>query len=145
MFASVIIISSYTAAIASALTVEGMNAAVRGPEDLPRAAIGTVANSAAAGWLQEHRLDFEGYRDLAAAMADLEQGDLDAVVYDAPILRSLTTEGGEVQVLPHVLRHESYALAMPPESSLREELNRALLEALGTARWAALRERYLGN
>ena len=118
---------------------------VRGAEDLPTARVGTVTASAAAQWLDDERLRFRGYQDLPAAMAELENGKLDAIVYDAPILQSMTTEGGDVRVLPEVLRRENYAFAMAPGSSLRKELNRALLEVLESDSWAALRARYLGE
>tara|TARA_R110002072_G_scaffold217365_1_gene374960 strand:+ start:25863 stop:26918 length:1056 start_codon:yes stop_codon:yes gene_type:complete len=145
MFASVIVISSYTAAIASALTVESMTGVVRGPEDLPGARVGTVSSSAAAEWLTGRRLDFRGYTALQPAMDDLESGQLDAVVYDSPILHSLTTDGGEIRVLPHTLRQDNYAFAMPHGSPLRKPLNRALLEVLESSAWTSLRERYLGK
>lgn len=104
-----------------------------------------MTGSAAAQWLQERRLRFEGLTDLPLAMAALESGKLDAVVYDSPILRSLTTEGGEITVLPQVLRTENYAFALPLGSPLRKDVNRALLEALETETWLALRHRYLGR
>ncbi len=148
MFASVIIISSYTAAIASALTVERVATTVRGPEDLPAARIGTVRASTASQWLTEKNLRHSSYADIETVMRGLRTGSIDAVVYDAPILRSLAIaeEGQEpVTVLPHVLRRESYAFAMPPDSTLRKSLNSALLEVLESGRWLTLREHYLGR
>lgn len=145
MFASVIVISSYTAAIASALTVDRMTGVVRGPADLPGARIGTVNRSAAAEWLADERLGFQGYAALQPAMSDLKNGKLDAIVYDSPILQSLTTEGGDIRVLPQTLRQDNYAFAMPPGSDLRKSLNRALLEVLESRTWIELRERYLGK
>lgn len=145
MFASIVIISSYTAAIASALTVDRIQSAVRGPEDLPKARIGTVSRSAASGWLEGEKLDHATYPDIPQAMAALGRGQLDAVVYDAPILRSLTSQGGKIRVLPHILRREHYALALPQGSPLRVRLNKALLEVLESPAWTTLRSRYLGR
>lgn len=145
MFASIMIISGYTAAIASALTTDRMAAVIRGKEDLPSARVGTLDNSSAAEWLEDRRIAFTDYPDLAAAIDSLEIGTLDAVVYDAPILKSLIRDDSKSQVLPQVLRHEQYSIALPPNSPLRKELNRALLEVIESEAWVRLRERYLGN
>ncbi len=145
MFASIIVISGYTASIASALTVDRMSAVIRGPEDLPGARIGTLTGSAATRWLQERRLAFSGYADLRQAFDDLEQSRLDAIVYDAPILSSMTAGSDTLRVLPHILRQEQYAIALPRGSELREPVNTALLELLQTEQWSSLRTRYLGN
>lgn len=145
MFASIIVISGYTASIASALTIDRLSAVVRGPEGLADARVGTLAGSAAAGWLDERRLAHRGYADLDAAVADLGAGRLDAIVYDRPILGYLTAGMQDVQLLPHVLRHEQYSIALPRGSELRKRLNTELLEVLQSAEWRTLRTRYLGE
>ncbi|MCA8972493.1 MAG: transporter substrate-binding domain-containing protein [Planctomycetes bacterium] len=145
MFASVIVISGYTAAIASALTVDRLQSVVRGPEDLPNARVGTLRGSAAAQWLDQRNVRYTAYRDVGDAIASLDQKHLDAIVYDAPILKSYVLDRPELLVLPDQLRSEQYAIAMPRGSTLRKELNGALLEVLQSDVWHAVRRRYLGD
>jgi len=145
MFASIVIISGYTASIASALTVDRLQSVVRGPEDLPKVRVGTLRGSAATTWLDAQGVRYSGYADAATAMQALARGDLEAVVYDAPILKSLALAEQDLVVLPHKLRVEQYAFAMPRTSELRKPLNRALIEVLQSDAWLAVRKRYLGD
>ena len=91
MFASIIVISSYTASIASALTVSRLASDIQGVRDLPGKRIGTVTASTSALWLDDQRnLSYSGFETLEGAVAALADGRLDAVIYDEPLLRYLT-------------------------------------------------------
>ena len=76
-------------------------------------------------------------------------GELEAMVYDAPILQYLANRelGGQVAVLPNVFERLDYGFALPDSSPYREEIeiNRALLRALASDQWHELLERYLGK
>jgi ABC-type amino acid transport substrate-binding protein len=85
MFAAVITVSGFTASIASSLTVERLTA-VNGPEDLVKARVGTVAASSSEEYLRGERVPTSAFEDLAGALAGLAAGELDAVVYDLPLL-----------------------------------------------------------
>ncbi|MDX1631440.1 MAG: transporter substrate-binding domain-containing protein [Thermoanaerobaculia bacterium] len=147
MFASLIAISTFTAAIASALTVSRLEAVVEGPEDLPRATVGAVTDTTGALFLEDETIDYRGFSTPAEAMEALIGGDLDAVVHDAPILAYLARglEAGSVEVLPERLDTQEYGIALPSESDLREPLNRALLERVGSPAWERLVASYLGG
>src|SRR5262249_46284028 len=58
MFAAIIIISSFTAAISSALTVNQLSTAVSGPNDLPKVKVGTVEPSGGARYLQRRQIAY---------------------------------------------------------------------------------------
>ena len=85
MFAG--IISSFTAAITSALTVGHLESIINGPEDLPKVRVGTVVNSTSEVFLREKSLSYSKYNTLFEGLQDVADGKIDAVVYDAPILR----------------------------------------------------------
>ena len=72
---------------------------------------------------------------------------MDAVVYDAPLLRHvcLSQFSGDLEVLPATFEKQDYAIAIPQDSPLREPLNRALLEALADRHWQEIVRRYLGH
>lgn len=147
MFASVIMISGFTAAIASSLTVARLELPVDGPEDLPRVVVATVPGSTSAAYLDAHDIRRRELPDLAAALATVAAGDPVAVVYDRPILRYLVRRDypDRLQVLPQTFDPQSYAFALPPASPLREPLNRALLARLAAPEWRSRVERYLGE
>ena len=147
MFTSVAIISGFTAAIASALTVGRLSSPVQGPEDLPRVRVATVASSTSERYLADRHVMHTAYPDASAALAALTGGEADAVVYDAPILQYLIARelNGRAHVLPGTFQRQDYAIALSEGSPLRERVNRVLLEKTGQPDWQDLLFRYLGR
>ena len=145
MFASIILISGFTAAIASSLTVAGLESRIQGAEDLFGQRVGTVQGSTSETWLQERRMSSEAFPDARAALTALRER-LDAVVYDAPILRYLATGdfSDSVRVLPEPVKRQAYAFALPPGSELREPLDLELLRVVQGEGWSRTLERYFG-
>jgi ABC-type amino acid transport substrate-binding protein len=147
MFASIIVISSITATIATALTVGELKQTITGLDDLYRARVLTLPGSTSAAYLDGRLVRYRGTKDLPDALDKLEQGEADAVVYDMPILRYLVAERHPqtLQVLPQVLQRQDYGIALPAGSPLREGINRELLEVIRSPQWQELLERYLGK
>lgn len=152
MFASVIVISSFTAAIASSLTVARLATGIEGPEDLPGVSSATVAGSTSERYLEGRRLAHDSFATAEEAVAAVAAGRADAVVYDEPILR-YQTQGGtragpsdrRLQVLPETFERQDYAIALPEGSPLREPVNRALLRTIDDPAWQNVLEKYLGE
>ena len=147
MFAALILVATFTGAIASALTVGQLEGAVHGPADLPKVRVGTVAGSTSEAYLRSRRVT---YRTTHAPMDGLRlvaNREIDAFVYDAPILRYLakTEMRGEVEVLPVKFERQDYAFALPTNSPLREPLNRAILRRIEQPKWRHTLYEYLGD
>lgn len=147
MFTSLIAISSLTAAITSALTLNQLDAGVKGPADLPSAIVGTVGGSTSADYLEGRGIGPREFADVAEALEALRAGDVEAVVYDAPILRYRIRESfaGQIAMLPDEFDEQRYGVAFAPASDLREPFNRVMLQMLETPRWRSIVERYLGD
>lgn len=148
MFTSIIIISGMTAAIASALTVSQLSQGITGPEDLPGTRVGTVAGTTSEKYLRDHLINVRVAADSPeAALKALADGRVDAVVYDAPILRYLVNRKIDVdlKVLPREFEPQNYALALPPGSELREPLNRLILQRTRDRAWQQIVGQYLGG
>ena len=147
MFAAVIIISSFTAAIATSLTVGSLSSGIKGVQDLRNAKVVTVGGSAAADSLRERGIAFVTRAELEDGLQDLADERVDAVVYDAPLLRYrvMNNHPGALQVLPAVFDRQDYAFALPQGSELREPINRAILEYLATDEWRDTLVEYLGK
>ncbi|MDX1626892.1 MAG: transporter substrate-binding domain-containing protein [Wenzhouxiangellaceae bacterium] len=147
MFAAIIVISSFTAAITSSLTVSRLSSDIQGMDDLRGLAVGTVAGSASAAWLDDHGFRRADHESLDAALDALAEGRIRAVFYDAPLLRYRLSGNdlGGVRVLPQRIERLDYAFLLPENSALREPLNRALLETLGTRGYQATIDTWLGE
>ncbi len=147
MFASILLISSFTAAIASALTVSQLDTGVDGPEDLPGLRVATVPGSTSQAYLAAHHIVVVPCETPADALQAVLRGDTDAAVYDAPILRYLANKELHLplRVVARVFEPQDYAIALRQGSALRESINQALLEKTTSAQWQELLYRYLGE
>ena len=147
MFAGIIIISSFTAAITSALTVSQMGSSIRGPGDLPDVRVAAVASSTGEQYLQAHHVNYQNFPDALSALQALAAGRVDAVVYDAPILQYLAKQSfaGTVTVLPNTFVRQDYAIAVAQGSPLRETLDRVLEREIRSPRWQEHIYHYLGR
>lgn len=147
MFASVISISGFTAAIASVFTLQQIQGQIQGPQDLPGNTIGAVTGSTGAQYAQKKFLRQTDYPAPEQAVKALAEGWVDAVVYDQPILRYLAKgeQSGLVNVLPVTFERQDYAFGLPAGSRLRESINKSILTHIRSETWQQTLSRYLGE
>ncbi|MGB2984304.1 MAG: transporter substrate-binding domain-containing protein [Phycisphaerae bacterium] len=147
MFASILLISSFTAGIASALTVSQLDTGIDGPEDLPGLRVATVPGSTSEAYLARHHVVAVPYETPADALQAVDRGEADVAVYDAPILRYLVNKELRLalRVVPRVFEPQDYAIALRQGSTLREPVNQALLEKTTAADWQDLLYSHLGE
>lgn len=147
MFAAVMLISGFTATIASSLTVGSLQTRIGGLGDLRQARTGALEESSAAAFLESRRIGYDPYPTIEKLLEALDEGDLDAVVHDAPILRfELESRAiANVGLLPQALEKQFYAFGLPKDSPLRDRLNLALLEVVQSSEWENLQDRFLGK
>ena len=145
MFAAIIIIASFTGAISSALTVNQLSMAVSGPGDLPKVKVGTVEPSAGARYLQQRHIAYTGYKDARGMVAGLAKGEVEAVVYEAPILQYAIKDQPGLAVLDGTFDNHGYALMLKQGSNLREAIDLAILQFTASDDWSATLARYLGH
>jgi len=145
MFTGILVISSFTAAITSSLTVARLESRIRGPQDLPGLRVATVPGSTSEAYLEKKHIPVREYASPLEGLGAVASGEVDAVVYDAPILRYLASKElhGTVRVLPHRFEPQSYAMGLPAGSGLREPMNRVLLSKIAEPWWQDVLYRYL--
>ncbi len=145
MFAAIVLISSFTATIASTLTVGGMGSEVRGLRDLQTVRVGTMAGSDAQSYLVKRGVEavvpFDSEQD---GLQSLVEAKIDAFVYDASTLAYLekTEFRGRIEVLPKTFDHRFVSFALPRGSAMREPLNRAILKIMASDEWTKILARY---
>lgn len=137
MLAALLIVSFFTAAITSALTVGQLSERIRSAADLGGMRIASVPDSTSANWLDREQFDYAKARDVDAALAELAAGRVDAVVYDEPLLRWNIRRHfrGQLKVLPLLLERQDYAFALPTGSRLREPIDTSLLQRINAPDW----------
>ncbi len=148
MFTALIITSTFTGMLASSLTAGRLGGDVAGPSDLGDKRVGVIGGSAAEQWLAEQGIAADvRFEEVSDGMNAVSEGDVDAFVHDDPLLRYARTQGmGEdVRLLQGTYGRQEYGIALPPRSTLREGINRSLLDYVESDNWQADLTRALGN
>jgi len=130
MFAGLFLLANFTAVVTAQLTVNGLQSAINGVEDLPGKKVATVAGTTSADYLKEMGIPFRGVDVIDEAYELLEKDLIDAIVYDAPVLQYYAATGGygTLILVGTPFKREDYGIALPPNSPYEEQINKALLE-----------------
>lgn len=145
MFTAIIIISGFTASIASALTVTELQTQIKGPQDLQKVSVATVAASTGEKYLQRGNITYEPTTNLEEALKMLDEGTVNAVVYDEPLLRYTIENNNyenELMVLEHTFATQYYSFALSEDNEILQEVDVALLREINSAGWSVILERY---
>jgi polar amino acid transport system substrate-binding protein len=147
MVASVIVIASFTAGLASQLTLKQLRGQVHGESDLRYVRVGAVAGTETTQYLAREHIAYQVFADAEAGLSALQKGRVDAVVYDRPLLLWLVNDrfSGSLQVLDATFDPQVYAIALPQGSELRIPIDLALLDAIRDDWWRETLLAYLGS
>ncbi|MGE5220440.1 MAG: transporter substrate-binding domain-containing protein [Chloroflexota bacterium] len=147
MFTSVVFIAYFTAAVTSSLTVQQLRGEINGPEDLPGKRVASVQGSTSAEYLRQHNINFIDFAKIEAAFDALQQGRVDAVVYDAPVLLYYASHAGKgkMQTAGTIFRKESYGILFPSDSPYRKRVNEALLKIKENGTYDQLYNKWFGG
>ncbi|MDA7964548.1 transporter substrate-binding domain-containing protein [Ruegeria sp.] len=144
---SLFIVSVFTARITSVMTVDAITGNVNSINDLYGKQVGTIADSTSASFLIRREIEFSGYEDLDTLLAAFTAEDLDAVVFDAPILSYFASHEGRriASMTGGVFMRENYGIAFPTGSPLVEEVNQALLALREDGTYDEIYRKWFGN
>ncbi|WP_295615036.1 transporter substrate-binding domain-containing protein [Chamaesiphon sp. GL140_3_metabinner_50] len=129
MFISVVFIAYFTATVTTSLTVDRLQSNIKSPQDLAGKRVATIVNTTSANYLSQQKIEAKEFKQIDEAFNALNSSNVDAVVFDAPILLYYAAHDGKgkVQVVGNIFRKESYAIALPNGSPYRKPINNALL------------------
>jgi ABC-type amino acid transport substrate-binding protein len=120
MVGSIIAIAVFTAGITSALTVRKLQGTVHSVADLSAVRVGTVAGTSGEASLAQIRVKAQAYGSAKDGLIALRTGDIDAFVYDKPLLAWTINHEfrSSVQLLDQLFEPQNYAFAVPVNSPL---------------------------
>jgi polar amino acid transport system substrate-binding protein len=129
MFIGVVFVAFYTAQLAATLTVQQIQGGINGPDDLPGKKVATTSGSTAAAAARELRASVLEVAKIEDAYKALNDKQVDAVVFDAPVLLFYAAKEGKgrVQLVGAPFRKEDYGIVFPRNSPLRKQVSVALL------------------
>jgi polar amino acid transport system substrate-binding protein len=124
-----VFIAYFTATVTTSLTVDQLQSNIKGPQDLAGKRVGTIAGTTSVNYLKQQKIEATEFKQTDEAYAALNDRNIDAMVFDAPILLYYAAHDGKgkVQVVGNVFRKESYAIALPNGSPYRKQINNAIL------------------
>lgn len=148
MFAGLVMISGFTAAITSALTIDQLDEDIKSVNDLYDVRVGTVNGSSSEEYLNQNGVSYIKFANLDEGIDLLKNDKIDAFVYDAPILKfhiKSKNISNEIKIMPVILDPINYAFALPSNSPLRETINRVLLKEIDQIEWTNIINTYIGR
>lgn len=148
MFTGVLLVSYFTASVSSALTVQQLETSIQGLNDLNGKKVATVRGSTAANYLTNRpTIKKVEYELVEEAFDSLEESQVDAVVYDAPVLKNYALNEGadKAEIVGTVFQRQSYGIALKTNSPYREQINQAILELLEDGTYDKIYQKWFGE
>ena len=147
MFTAVIIISGFTATIASTLTVNSLITKVEHLDDLKTISrLGTVSSSSSEDFLVSHAIKPRySYDSPTQALQALSRGEIEVFVYDKTVIRYLINANqldGKISLLPVTFNKQYRSFLMPKGSPIFQEVNPLLVQRINQASWQEVLRRY---
>lgn len=141
------LVSSFVAQITSTMTVQELRSQVNSFNDLRGKSVGTTDASTSARFLAEQSIKHTTFVSIDEMFAALEDGKLDVVVHDAPILAyyANSQEDARFQTVGRVFNPEKYAFALPQGSVRTEQINQQLLALRESGDYAQLIGKWFGG
>jgi len=147
MISGVLLVSFMTASFSSSLTVSSLEGGINGPKDLVGHTVGTVAGSTAERYLAEHKIASKAFPNAAEACEAVSKGAVDAVVYDAPILRYQLTKLSDksLRLTGALFEKQGYGIGLQPDSPYRKQINATLLKLIENDTLSDLDKKWFGD
>ena len=107
----------------------------------------SVQGSTSAEYLKQHAIGVTEFPKVEEALEALQRGEVDAVVYDAPVLLYYAShEGnGKVQAAGAIFHKENYGIVFPADSRYRKPVNEALLHIKESGTHDRLYQKWFGG
>ena len=142
-----LVFASFTASIASSLAVNELRSEIAVPSDLAGHRVATVTHSAGETYLPSIGVGPVLVDDIEDAYSLLSEGDVDAIVFDAPVLQyhSAREGAGEVTTVGADFQRVQYGLMLSEDDAeLQENLDRALLDLIESGVYGSLQDAWFG-
>lgn len=130
MFTSILFVAYFTAAFTTELTVQQLQGDIKNIGDLSGRTVATTTGSTASEFLHQRNIKPLEFPTIDQVYESLLTRRVDAVVFDSGVLSYYATHDGKnkVQMVGDILQPENYGVVLPSGSSLRKEVNVALLK-----------------
>ncbi|MCA0133112.1 transporter substrate-binding domain-containing protein [Winogradskyella alexanderae] len=147
MFTAVIIISSFTAGIASTLTISGLQTDIHNAEDIRLVEkISTVGASNGEVYLNQEGISInQTYASPILALRAIAKKDNDVLLYDKSVLQYYINRlslNEKVKLLPFTLKENYQSFMLPKNHKYFDKINVGLMKEIQKDHWIDLQRKY---
>jgi hypothetical protein len=147
MFTAVIIISSFTASIASTLTITGLQTNIKNVEDIRLVEnISVVGATNSEAYLVKEEIPVsKTYASPIGALRALAKKENDVLIYDHTVLRYYINQFSldeKVKLLPITLQETYESFMLPKNHPAYDLINVGLMKEIQKEHWADLQRKY---
>ncbi len=144
MFISIIIISIFTATVASHLTVNKLQTEIKDISDISDLRIGSIKGTGSSNFLLNRGLNFISYPSVLDGLKAVDNNEINAFVYDQAILEYYITKNKlneRIEILRSGSNKEyfSYSSAKP---ELIRDINPILIQIVNSKEWNSVLNKY---
>ena len=113
--------------------------------DLKSMKVGTIGDSNAAQVLQQQEIDFQSFNLPQAGLQAVDDGDLDAFIYNATLLSYLNKNefSNRLAIESTSLQTGHHVFAMTENAPMLEAINAEVIEAQTESDWPSLLDRFI--
>jgi polar amino acid transport system substrate-binding protein len=147
LFIGIAVFGVMVAQISAFLSAKKLKSSINGIEDLRGRTVASVAEATSTGKLLSLGSRIVTFRRISEAFRKLENGKVDAVVFDAPAVAyyANSKEGEKTRIVGEIFDKQSYGFITATESPLREPINQALLHLKENGFYEKLYKKWFGE
>ncbi len=146
VISSLFVVSIFVAKVTATLTIDAIQNNVNTINDLYNKRVGTIESSTASIFLDSRDLNYTGFGDLKKMFLEFENGELDAIIFDAPILIFYAKNPkNNAEMTGSMFRRENYGIALPTGSPLVEPINQSLLRIREDGTYEKIFRKWFGD
>ena len=123
-------------------TVSRLDSEVNNVHDLNGKSVGAMQDSSNSAFLSNMNIPHKTFSEIAGLYMAFEEGAIEAVVYDTPMLEYHIASGGSGTLLPVTYDPNPYAILCPDDSPYLEAINTALLSVKENGTYSTIAEKY---
>lgn len=147
MFTAVIIISSFTAGIASTLTISSLQTDIKNAEDIRLVEkISTVGASSGEEYLNQENIPInQAYASPILALRAIAKKENDVLLFDKTVLQYYINRlslDEKVKLLPFTLKENYQSFMLPKDHPYFDRINVGLMKEIQKEQWSELQRKY---
>jgi ABC-type amino acid transport substrate-binding protein len=141
------VLAYVTSTVTSVMTTLSLTNRITSLDDLTNQPVAVMTGTVQEEFVRNEGLRTRSYSGLDQAVTALLDGDVAAIIHDAPVLEyyAHTHHDQPVDVVGRLFEKDKYGFALPRESPLTRPLTLALLAALDSDKVEELQVKYFGS